>query len=66
MYIWTLFLFVNMSTYENQQIHSFLASGVISSHVARAATVETRAFCKSKGILCATPFDNSFFAIIVN
>ena len=39
-----------------QQIHSFRASGVISSHTAKAFGSEVRAFCKSGGILCKVSF----------
>ena len=39
-----------------QQIHSFFASGVISSHTANAAGAEAMAFLKSIGILCTVPF----------
>ena len=38
-----------------QQIHSLRASGVISSHTARAAGVCVRAFRKSAGIVCTVP-----------
>ena len=43
-----------------QQIHSLRASGVISSHFASAALSAVRAFLKSAGILCATPFEICF------
>lgn len=39
-----------------QQIHSFLASGVISFHAARTAESETMIFRKSDGILCSISF----------
>src|SRR5437762_5668647 len=38
-----------------QQIHSLRASGVISSHLARAAGSEMRTFRKSAGIACTAP-----------
>ena len=38
-----------------QQIHSLRASGVISSHVARALGSDARAFRKSTERLCTTP-----------
>jgi hypothetical protein len=43
-----------------QQIHSLRASGVISSHFARAAESETSAFRKSAGTLWTTPVDSLF------
>src|SRR3990167_3311147 len=46
-----------------QQIHSLRASGVISSHAARAASVEIRAFRKSSGTLCTTPVAISFLVM---
>ena len=46
-----------------QQIHSLRASGVISSHFARAAGSETRTFRKSGGTLCTTPGDTAFLAM---
>jgi hypothetical protein len=42
-------------TETTQQIHSFRASGVISSHFARAAGSEMRAFRKSAGTACTAP-----------
>lgn len=39
-----------------QQIHSFRASGVISSHAALAFGVEVRAFFKSAGNLCTVVY----------
>ena len=44
-----------------QQIHSFRASGVISSHAARAFASETRAFRKSEGRPCAVPAEIFLF-----
>ncbi len=38
-----------------QQIHSLRASGVISSHTARAAGADIRALRKSSGIVCIVP-----------
>src|ERR1700730_17255000 len=38
-----------------QQIHSLRASGVISSHFARAAESEMRTFRKSAGTVCIAP-----------
>ena len=38
-----------------QQIHSFCASGAISSHFARATGSEMRTFRKSAGRLCTAP-----------
>ena len=46
-----------------QQIHSLRASGVISSHAARAAGSDIRAFRKSAGTRCATP-DEILFLVI--
>ena len=51
-----------------QQIHSFRASGVISSHLARAAGSEIRTFRKSAGTLCTAPGEIVFvtgFILIV-
>ena len=48
-----------------QQIHSFLASGVISSHAVNAALSEARHFRKSAGTLCTTPPGISFLVIIL-
>lgn len=46
-----------------QQIHSLRASGVISSHFARAARSEIRAFRKSAGTACTGPREIVFFAM---
>ena len=46
-----------------QQIHSLRASGVISSHAARAAPEEVRTFRKSVGTLCTTPVAIPFLVI---
>jgi hypothetical protein len=46
-----------------QQIHSLRASGVISSHFARAAGSEMRSFRKSAGTLCTAPPEIAFFVI---
>src|SRR5947207_2297830 len=48
-----------------QQIHSLRASGVMSSHTARAAGVEIRAFRRSFGIVCTTPPDIALLLIRV-
>src|SRR5246500_3603148 len=44
-----------------QQIHSLRASGVISSHFARAAGSERRTLRKSPGTLCTAPGEIVFF-----
>ena len=46
-----------------QQIHSLRASGVISSHLARAAGSEVRAFRKSAGTLCTAPAETAFLVM---
>ena len=46
-----------------QQIHSLRASGVISSHFARAAGSEIRTFRKSAGTVCTVPGEITFLAI---
>jgi hypothetical protein len=46
-----------------QQIHSLRASGVISSHFARATGSEMRTFCKSAGTLCTAPGEIAFLVI---
>jgi hypothetical protein len=46
-----------------QQIHSLRASGVRSSHFARVAGSEMRAFRKSAGMLCTTPAEIAFSAM---
>lgn len=46
-----------------QQIHSFRASGVMSSHTDNALGVEKTTFFKSSGILCTVPVD-IFLAIL--
>ena len=43
-----------------QQIHSLRASGVISSHFARATGSEMRTFRKSAGTLCTAPDESAF------
>src|SRR5579859_5955068 len=43
-----------------QQIHSLRASRVMSSHFASAAASETRAFRKSAGTVCTTPWEIGF------
>lgn len=45
-----------------QQIHSFRASGVMSSHAASAFELEVRTSCKSAGTVCTTP--RAIFLII--
>jgi hypothetical protein len=47
-----------------QQIHSLRASGVISSHAARAAGAETRALRKSAGIVCTIELFYQIFWLI--
>jgi hypothetical protein len=46
-----------------QQIHSFRASGVMSSHAASADLLEARAFRKSAGSLCTTPPEIAFLSM---
>ena len=46
-----------------QQIHSLRASGVISSHSARAAGSAMRTFCKSVGTACIAPEEIAFLLI---
>jgi hypothetical protein len=46
-----------------QQIHSLRASGVMSSHFARAAGSEMRTSRKSAGTLCTAPWEIAFFVI---
>jgi hypothetical protein len=46
-----------------QQIHSLRASGVISSHFARATGSEMRTFCKSTGTLCTAPGEIAFLVM---
>ena len=46
-----------------QQIHSLRASGVISSHLARAAGSEVRAFRKSAGTLCSAPSETALLVM---
>src|SRR6266576_4317328 len=46
-----------------QQIHSLRASGVISSHFARAAGSEMRTFRKSAGTLCTAPGEIAFLVM---
>src|SRR5579859_837511 len=43
-----------------QQIHSLRASGVMSSHFARATGSEMRTFRKSAGTLCTAPGESAF------
>jgi len=46
-----------------QQTHSLRASGVISSHTARAAGEEARTFRKSAGTLCTIAVEIPFLVI---
>jgi hypothetical protein len=46
-----------------QQIHSLRASGVISSHFARAVASEIRALRKSAGKLCTAPAEIAFLGM---
>src|SRR5215467_14362845 len=46
-----------------QQIHSLRASGVISSHFARAAESERRVFRKSAGTVCTAPLETTFLVM---
>ena len=48
-----------------QQIHSLRASGVISSHTARAVEDAINAFRKSSGILCSVPEASPFMYKII-
>ena len=47
-----------------QQIHSLRASGVISSHFARATGSEMRTFRKSTGTLCTAPEESAFLVMV--
>jgi len=49
-----------------QQIHSLRASGVMSSHVARAFGAEASAFRRSAGTLCTPPSAFPFLVIFYN
>jgi len=57
------FLVSGFLTEITQQIHSLRASGVMSSHAARAAESEVRALRKSGGTLCRAPPEIPFLAI---
>ena len=46
-----------------QQIHSLRASGVISSHFARAAGSEMRTFRKSAGTACTAPRETALLVM---
>lgn len=46
-----------------QQIHSLRASGVMSSHCARANGSEMRTFRKSAGTLCTAPGEIAFLVM---
>ena len=53
------FLVSGFLTEITQQIHSLRASGVISSHFARATGSEMRTFRKSAGTLCTAPGESA-------
>jgi hypothetical protein len=57
------FLVSGFFTQITQQIHSFRASGVMSSHLSRAAESAMRAFRKSAGTLCIGPAEIVFLLI---
>jgi hypothetical protein len=57
------FLVSGFLTEITQQIHSLRASGVISSHFARAARSEMRTFRKSAGKLCTAPAEIAFLVM---
>jgi hypothetical protein len=57
------FLVSGFLTEITQQIHSLRASGVMSSHAARAAESEVRALRKSGGTLCRAPPEIPVLAI---
>src|SRR5690348_4125318 len=57
------FLVSGFLTEITQQIHSLRASGVISSHFARAIASESRAFCKSAGTRCTAPGEVAFLVM---
>ena len=57
------FLVSGFLTEITQQIHSLRASGVISSHFARATESETRTFRKSAGTVCTAPDEINFLVI---
>jgi hypothetical protein len=57
------FLGSGFFTEMTQQIHSLRASGVMSSHFARAAESEMRAVRKSGGTVCTPPWESTFLAI---
>lgn len=46
-----------------QQIHSLRASGVMSSHAARAAGEARSAFLKSVGKVCTVPLESAFLTM---
>jgi hypothetical protein len=50
-------------TERTQQIHSLRASGVISSHFARATGSEMRTFRKSAGTVCTAPGEIAFLVM---
>ena len=50
-------------TETTQQIHSLRASGVISSHFARAIASARRTFRKSAGTLCTAPGEMAFLVM---
>lgn len=49
--------------FSTQQMNSFLANGVISSHRFRTFLSEARAFFRSAGSLCTVPLDILFVII---
>ena len=57
------FLVSRFLTEITQQIHSLRASGVMSSHFARAAASEMRAVRKSVGTVCTAPWESTFLAM---
>jgi hypothetical protein len=57
------FLVSGFFTEITQQIHSLRASGVISSHFARAAGSDMRIFRRSAGTLWTAPRETEFFAM---
>ncbi len=59
------FLVSGIFTEMVQQIHSFLASGVMSSHAASAFRSAIKAFRKSTGNVCATPLEILFVICVI-
>jgi hypothetical protein len=56
-------LVFGLLTEMTQQIHSLRASGVISSHFARAAGSEMRTLRKSAGTACTAPRENALLVM---